>query len=494
MANAYPDVESLIGQLEGLQLRATLEDIRAQVNSAVLNYESNGYIKTEELDIILDQLNEYNIPPNGTGEIQILKDVILGLRPLSGINIPMDVDEPFPLLRQSSISSMDVNGALSRQSSAVPMDVDEPMAGVVAQANEQVAESIPLGVSYGPTGNLWAFVSDITTNENIALTSLPENKSLESLMLYRFFVRSIIQNESMGLLDGNNDLRLRRYGVVINQINFIRGMDIVRSAMNDAPVGIARPKDYHRALTENDLGNVVLPNPAQNSQIPVGGLYFNCRMVDLAPRNNNSELRYSPNILLSANNNYVYPNGLPNATQITGLHLTIHGANHPNQSHISFTLGQTYVITQRIYFRLSSIMNEQNQIEDRITICNMQGNSILNTCTTLSNMIMQRYINIANHADNHHPPILQLTADDINIIRNTARRNEHKLAIRNAFYHFLMGVENYLSNLRNLNRIEPDMDNIMVSLAHTHRSNVTYKKYIKYKTKYMRLKELMDRI
>ncbi len=374
------------------------------------------------------------------------------------------------------------------------------------------------------TTNLWTFIRD--TYFRNELERMNANPRVLSNILNGYLSSSVIQSESFfdGHLTPNNvitSLQLGRYGVVVENINFIPAIQIVSPYKNHASVfGTAAPAPagtrLAEAYNETPLGQRIgIPGPGN---IPFGGLFFNCRIVDLQPKNafgpNTNNL---PATLLSSPNpapgGGILFNGtrrLPNATLVERLHFSIHGGpNIPagaagaapavgaSQCHIKFHIGQringqpTKLKTAVFKFSLMKFVNDANQEVDKIIITDNNNDGILGISDRIATTIINRYfVPLAGS----HP--LPLNANDSAIIMNPASRNEHKLYLRNAFYHFLLGIENFLSDARNsdaLKLVAPfDPTRIMISLKNTYQADVDYKKYLKYKNKYLKLKKLID--
>lgn len=249
---------------------------------------------------------------------------------------------------------------------------------ILAISNTQLEPVI--GKYTNITGNLWEFISDIFIRNTII-----QNKQTEANMLINTFNDSIFQKESQGqtvFRRGNTEsVALGRYGVVINSINLKPGQEIVAEYAQFLTNRRHTPSiNLQTALQEPADKERIVPG-VKNLQ-SAGGLYFECRIVDLFQRNPhgpNNNFPAGPLLLSNIANPKPMKNianvingshTLPNVTQVRGLHISIHGSPHQNQSHIRFTLGTRpdgtpNVINIKIYFRMFSGINENNENIDK---------------------------------------------------------------------------------------------------------------------------------
>ncbi len=370
-----------------------------------------------------------------------------------------------------------------------------------------VPQPFPQQANIPSTGNVWAFLRDTTVRNYIQQLSL--NRREEANTLNRYFNSSLNQEQSLRLTDFNGtggfnrSYSLGRYGIVVNSIRFIPGQDIVRAHTANAQNPYRMSPHLAEAYAETPPQQRI---PPHRGNIPIGGLYFNCRMVDLQIRNPNSPNNLPAGYLLTpiqvAPGHGSFPfstRNLPSTTMIQNLHVSIHGSSHHNQAHIRFTLGQGVEINTTLYFMLVPFQNNNGELVERIALTDINRHSITEISDHIATQIINRYLVsygvLILPPEVIPPPPLPANAIDRAIITNPQLANEHKQYIRSAFYHFLFGLENYLSDIRNLDPVKPlNNTRIMVSLKNSYQSDVDYKKYLKYKSKYLKLKELMNKL
>jgi hypothetical protein len=384
-------------------------------------------------------------------------------------------------------------------------------------------------------GNLWAFVRDIYVRNSIS--NLHTNIPAERNAMMAFFVKSIIQNESVGefaLDTTNNDnptsLALSSYGVVIDEITFKPGTEIIRRHLNQPNVEPQRigPQADSQYFAESipDINatphEVIHVNQQQNNNYTTrGGLYIACRIVDIIPRNqqgpNNLQLPlltpyfpgYNPQTATPAQRAahnaaqrsiaatalvpqlaYTHTRNLAPVSIVHGLHISIHGEdlNIGNQSHIRFKM---FNDVQEYSLEINFMLAITEDREEKIIICsNLGEGSILQISNQLVQIIFNRYQQIIQ--------VNQLPQADQVIFGNQQTLYLHKYALRNGFYQFLSGLETYLTQLRTTdpNRLplgQISNMRIMSSIKSPFTTYIHYNKYLKYKSKYLKLKEMMNK-
>ncbi len=317
---------------------------------------------------------------------------------------------------------------------------------------------MPFSKSISPiTNNLWEFIrGEFIQNslKNPDTMSIEEFKIEQSNMFGKLFNTSISQKDSHSIQirykKRDQSSALGRYGVVINKIE-------------------------------------LLP----------GGLYFICRMVDLIAKNPdgpNNNLPEGPLLppnppkkqLMDIESSIL--NGtitLPNVTKIKNLHVSIHSENSgSNQSHIKLELGENKdgspyinIPINFMFYKGQNLINDK--YEERIIICSGKNLNIIDISSNIADLIIERYRTMISELD-------QIEKD---IINTQETREQHRIAIRNAFYQFLIGLENYLSYMRNADTCI--LRDRMTINDKTPKTYLNYKKYIKYKIKYIRLKQLI---
>jgi hypothetical protein len=383
------------------------------------------------------------------------------------------------------------------------------------------------GINIQPicNGNLWAFVRDIYVRNTIS--SIPDSATQRNIMM-NYFRKSIIQDESIGEIafdtlnnDHQTSLELNSYGVVINDITFKPGTQIVRRHLNQPivePVRLRAQADFQ--YTTESIVDAPTPqgrmfgNNNQNQQLynTRGGLYIACKIADIRQRNPNGPNNIQNNLLSYIQPQqpvfnaadaaaataavpqlgYIHTRNLPQVSIVHDLHISIHGEDLAggSQSHINFRIlndNQPYSV--EINFILVIDQNGNNKI---IICSNLGEGSILQISNRLVQIIFNRYDQIRQN----NPQVLPQS--DIQILDNLQNKELHKIALRNGFYQFLSGLENYLTDLRTT---DPSMipagnvDNmrIMSSIKRPFTTYIHYNKYLKYKSKYLKLKEMMNK-
>lgn len=275
---------------------------------------------------------------------------------------------------------------------------------------------------------------------------------------------------------------LNKYGVVIDEITF-QPDNIEKKTAHTALQNEARSAEVASRLSPDLLSRLFKPIDPEMAAAAAaakaagsslakldnksGGLYFKCRIVDITTRNPQPSssiiqlLLRKPNIpeFGTLKRSDSLSSNLPSVTPVEDLHISFHGYNRglSNQCHIKFRIN--------------------NAVFNRTLIFNLSNNEIkIYDCKTLSDKIGHFII-----------------ANSLGYLPATETPSIHADAISNAFHYFFTSLENYLTTkrLQDPNFRQFDGSDETKPIGHVlaeFKTNVSYKKYLKYKMKYLQLK------
>jgi hypothetical protein len=315
-----------------------------------------------------------------------------------------------------------------------------------------------------PSQNIWNSISKYSIATLI--NEYRRNSAIAFNELLGFFVNSKIRTPAQAIIDTlaiNNTERHYLSNFPVTNIGMVlrteriteRGfyLDVRFTDIRDAEMkninfnthreNVARLNDQIRRL-RNDENNLNLPYHLR--QQATHNLRQAQQQLRILPLPN-------PNHLIE--NATQYNNALINP-QITNFHITIHPAIGNTQSHIRITQGAG----QRSYDLL--FIHHNNKI------------NIVNKKNISQKLVLEIF----------SPGVIIF--DDVNHV--------NLIPYRNAIIHFLRGFEKLLTHLSELR----NADNLAVPDNYINHPaeifNLPYNKYLKYKTKYLNLKKLFDKL
>ncbi len=377
---------------------------------------------------------------------------------------------------------------------AIIKDIINNLNLIIADFNQNIDETPVLRTQ--ACINLWAFIDGKELREYI------ENP-------LNIIQDGLTDNFKSSLIIDNPMSKLGRYGIIIDRIS----IDIPGQIIKEINIG-ERKSDTQTALDTRNPSIAVHRMIPDNNKYPIGGLYINLKIVDILYKQLASNVtahskltKLYPQVLNqppppvgttpppapapSPPLPFERPTGqLPVLNILDNLHISIHDYNMIdtsfNQCHIKFKINRDEINYQLYFYLMKNIKNE--------TFITITGHNkrfsrpkileINELAEDIANQIIRRY--------NLNPPASY----------GHLNPNVIKIGFKYAFEYFFHDLAKYLSFTRkrqipnDSERNNFDMINRvrrMNSIYINKQLNVTYKKYIKYKTKYLELLKTLNK-